>query len=80
MFLLSMKHVVYILQSLKTNRYYCGQTQNLAERLERHNSGRNRSTKSERPWQLVWQAEVSNRSEAVLLETNSLKKKDHKVS
>jgi putative endonuclease len=69
-----MKHVVYILQSLKTNRYYCGQTQNLSERLKRHNTGRNKSTRPERPWNLVWKAEVADRSEAVLLETKIKKR------
>jgi len=69
-----MSYTVYILQSLKTGRFYCGQTCNVENRLERHNSGRNRSTKSERPWKVVWEKEVENRSEAVQLESRIKKR------
>lgn len=48
-----MEYVVYILYSQKTDRYYVGQTQNLGKRLERHNSGRNKSKKPGIPWLIV---------------------------
>jgi putative endonuclease len=38
-------YVVYILQSQITSRYYIGHTQNLKERLKRHNNGLVKSTK-----------------------------------
>ncbi len=63
-----MGYTVYILQSLKTNRFYCGQTQDIEDRLERHNSGYSKFTKAERPWKLVWKKEFSTRTEAVRLE------------
>ena len=63
-----MMYVVYILYSQKTGRYYVGQTQNLEERLNRHNCGRNKSTKPGMPWILVHKEEVPDRSTAVARE------------
>ncbi len=39
-----MPHFVYILQSQKDQKYYIGETANVAARLLFHNSGRQRST------------------------------------
>ncbi|MGD9995052.1 MAG: GIY-YIG nuclease family protein [Salinivirgaceae bacterium] len=36
----------YILYSEKSGAFYIGQTNNLVDRLERHNSGRNKFTRS----------------------------------
>lgn len=44
----------YILQSDKTGKYYIGSTENLDARIKRHNEGRNKSTKSDRPWRIVY--------------------------
>ncbi len=63
-----MDYVVYILYSQKRSRYYVGQTQNITKRLERHNKGLVKSTKSGVPWDLVTTIYVENRSEALLLE------------
>ena len=60
-----MEYFVYILYSQKTDRYYVGQTQNLEERLERHNSGRNKSTKPGIPWIIVHFELLSDRSAAL---------------
>jgi putative endonuclease len=46
-------YFTYILQSQKTSGYYIGYTSNIDERLVRHNSGRNRSTKRGMPWKLI---------------------------
>jgi len=62
------KYYVYILQSLKTQRYYCGQTHNLEDRITRHNAGRSKSTAKEKPWKIIKIIEVESRSEAVILE------------
>lgn len=59
---------VYILFSEKANRYYIGQTNNIAERLARHNSGYESATKPYIPWSLVCSISKPNRSEAVTLE------------
>jgi len=69
-----MPHFVYILESEKDGSYYVGQTQNLLERLERHNQGRSKATKSKRPWRLVYSEEYPDRSAAVARE-NSIKRK-----
>ena len=59
---------VYILYSEKRSKYYVGQTADIDKRLKRHNQGTVPSTKTGIPWLLVLQIEVSNRSEALLLE------------
>ncbi len=59
---------VYILLSKTRSGYYVGQTGNVDKRLERHNKGIVPSTKGGVPWELILQIEVSNRSEAMLLE------------
>jgi putative endonuclease len=68
------KFVVYILQSIKTDRFYVGQTQDLTSRIKRHNSGLVKSTKHGMPWNLVHSIEVPSRSSAVLLETKIKKR------
>ena len=60
--------IVYILFSEQRSRYYVGQTADIDKRLERHNQGKVPSTKYGVPWELVLQQEVSDLSEAVLLE------------
>ena len=45
---------VYILKSISTGKFYIGCTSDLNRRLDEHNAGRNLSTKSRRPWSLVY--------------------------
>ena len=59
-----MAHYVYILESVTDGSYYIGSTQNLIQRIERHNQGRSKYTKSKRPWQLVYYEEYPDRSSA----------------
>ncbi len=56
---------VYILQSSKDNKYYIGQTNNLSQRIERHNAGMVLSTKSRRPLKLIYSEDFVTRSQAV---------------
>ena len=63
-----MPYYVYILQSEKTKRHYCGQCNNVSKRLARHNSGEMRSTKAGRPWILIGYVTFDTRSEAMNLE------------
>ena len=44
---------VYVLQSLKFDFTYIGYTENLKERLEIHNAGKNTSTKPYAPYELI---------------------------
>jgi len=55
---------VYILLSQKVKKYYIGHTENLDERIKRHNNGRVRSTKSYRPWEIVHVENYLTRQEA----------------
>jgi putative endonuclease len=48
-----MGYFVYIIRSQKDESLYVGQTNNLEERLRRHNQGRSKYTKSKRPWELL---------------------------
>jgi len=48
-----MAYYVYILQSLKDNKYYIGSTSDVEARLSFHNAGLQRSTRSRIPFKLV---------------------------
>ena len=63
-----MKYFVYIIESLKDGSFYVGSTQDLSKRMERHNRGRSKYTKSRKPWELVYTEEYPDRSSAVLRE------------
>ena len=56
---------VYILQIKKSGRYYIGQTQNLAKRLEKHSLGKTKSMKNRGEFDVVYVEECSSRSEAM---------------
>jgi putative endonuclease len=60
--------VVYVIFSRSLKKYYTGQTNNVEDRLFRHNSGYEKYTKAGIPWELVWKQEFSTRSEAMQLE------------
>jgi putative endonuclease len=59
---------VYIIEATDSKRYYIGQTENLEERIKKHNAGRNLSTKAYVPWKLKWWKEYETRSEAIKVE------------
>ena len=63
-----MEYFVYVLKSLKDGRLYKGQTHNLENRLQQHNSGKTKSTKGYTPWELVYFESFKTREEAVLRE------------
>ena len=56
--------IVHILQSTVTNRYYVGSTHDLQLRLAHHNDGWSRSTKSGRPWRIVYREEHPDKASA----------------
>ncbi|RMB63925.1 GIY-YIG nuclease family protein [Dokdonia sinensis] len=64
-----MPHSNYILYSKSRNRFYVGETADLASRLKRHNSGQVKSTKGGVPWEVIWQCEVEDRSVARKIES-----------
>ncbi|MEO0896431.1 MAG: GIY-YIG nuclease family protein [Bacteroidota bacterium] len=55
----------YILRSESSAKHYYGHTQDLEERLLRHNENRERATKSRGPWKSIYFEEFSTRSEAM---------------
>ena len=55
---------VYILCSERTGRYYIGSTNDVQSRVDQHNAGASKSTKSYRPWRLVHQEEYDSLPEA----------------
>ncbi|MGI8893810.1 MAG: GIY-YIG nuclease family protein [Bacteroidia bacterium] len=59
-----MKYFVYVLRSEKDGSFYIGHTNNLDDRIIRHNSGRSLSTKAKKPWELMYKEEFESRGEA----------------
>ena len=60
-----MPHFVYILQSLKDNKYYIGETADVAARLLFHNSGKQRSTRNRIPFVVILIEQFETRGEAL---------------
>ena len=58
-------YYVYIIKSLKDNKFYIGQTNNIENRLVKHNKGLVKSTKNRKPFILVFQEEFISRKEAI---------------
>ncbi len=58
-------YYTYVLLSLKNSDIYIGSTENVANRLSRHNSGKVKSTRAYKPWRLLECREFQTRSEAV---------------
>lgn len=58
------KYYVYALQSLKDKQLYIGMTNDVKRRLNEHNSGYSKSTKSRIPFKLIYEKECENREEA----------------
>jgi putative endonuclease len=63
-----MPYWVYILQSETTGRYYVGHTNNLEERLRRHQAGRTAATRGRGPWRLRYRDELPTRQAAAARE------------
>jgi putative endonuclease len=60
-----MNYFVYILYSPKFVKTYVGQSDNLSERLIKHNSGKVKSTKPYLPWVLIHSESFTSRAEAM---------------
>jgi len=57
-------YYIYVLISLKTGKPYVGFTDNIQRRLQEHNSGNSRYTKTRGPWKLIYSEERKTLSEA----------------
>ena len=69
---------VYVLKSLKDNKYYFGQTDNVSKRVNLHNSGKVDSTKTRIPFVLIGYKTFKSRSEARWFEYNIKNHSDKK--
>ena len=61
-------YYVYILLSLKDNKFYTGRTSNLLERVNKHNRGFVKSTKNRRPLKLIYYEKFIKAKDAYLRE------------
>ncbi|MFA6110596.1 MAG: GIY-YIG nuclease family protein [Candidatus Latescibacterota bacterium] len=55
---------VYILQSLLDKSWYIGYSPDLKNRLIKHNNGQVTSTKSKKPWTVIYYEAYRNRKDA----------------
>ena len=70
---------VYILKSLKYDKYYEGQTKDLEKRLIFHNSNQARWTRRFQPWEIVYVEAYSDRSGSMRREKELKKVKNIRV-
>ena len=57
-------YYVYILKSLKINKFYTGVTDNLKRRIKEHNSGNSDFTSWSGPYKLIWYSAFDNKEKA----------------
>ena len=55
---------VYAIKSKGRNYIYVGITSNLEERIQRHNNGREKTTRAYRPFELIYSEDQPTREEA----------------
>ncbi|MFH1227961.1 MAG: GIY-YIG nuclease family protein [Planctomycetota bacterium] len=72
-------YYVYVIQSERDKRYYIGYTSNLEKRLNSHNTGLQRWTRSRGPWKLVYSEYFINKRDAIIRERGLKNKKSHKA-
>ncbi len=60
-----MFYYVYVLKSLKDNKFYTGYTENLKLRFEEHQKGYVLSTKDRRPFKLVYYESCLDKKDAI---------------
>ena len=66
---------VYILRSLKSNRFYIGSAADVDKRIDEHNRGRVKSTKAFIPFELVFKQEYETYTQARSVEVRLKKYK-----
>ena len=77
-FSMNYTYTVYILYSEPHDRYYIGQTENIEQRLIRHNKKMVPSTKAYTPWNLVHLEHFASRQDAMKREKDIKSKKSRK--
>ena len=71
-----MNGYVYIIQSLRNDRYYIGSTNDLGRRLVEHSRGKSKYTAESGPWKLVFSQEFEKLTVARTVELWLKKQKD----
>lgn len=71
----SSMYYVYVLQNELNAQFYVGQTNNLMDRIKRHNEGRSKYTKDKGKWDLYYFEKYQTRSEALKREQEIKSKK-----
>ncbi|MDO8183507.1 MAG: GIY-YIG nuclease family protein [bacterium] len=61
-------HYVYILKGKKDSSHYVGITEDLKKRIQDHNSGSARYSKTKKPFSLVWYCAFLNKTKALQFE------------
>ena len=69
----------YVIYSKSKDRYYTGHTHDLELRIERHNQGWSKSTKSGIPWELVYYETHPSKSLAMKRELEIKRWKNRKL-
>jgi len=58
----------YVLKSLKSGKLYVGYTNNLKNRIQRHDQGLVEATKNGRPWKIIYYEACNIKADAILRE------------
>ena len=74
------EYFVYIIYSQKCDIYYIGHTNNLIDRLNRHNQNRNKFTSGKGPWEFIIFHRCHTKSEAYRLELKLKSFKNSKLA
>jgi putative endonuclease len=61
-------YYVYILESLSNGDYYKESTENYLKRVEEHNRGESKFTRSKMPWRLVFVQIFESKTQALIQE------------
>ena len=69
---------VYIIKSLKNDKYYTGHTSDVKKQIVEHNNGMTKSTKSGAPWELVYSRDFPTKSIAQHIELKIKRMKSRK--
>jgi len=69
---------IYIIYSVKLDKYYIGYTDDIPWRIERHNLGWGRFTTGGFPWQLVYSEQYPSKHQALMREREIKSKKSRK--
>jgi putative endonuclease len=73
-----MHFFVYILYSQSIDQYYIGYTEDLEDRIFRHNNSGSKATKKANDWKLIYTESFNLKSEAITRELEIKRKKSRK--